>query len=89
MEGLLLVEVPTESTQGRTQPISSSDEAGRGTPDRSHSPVMISSSTQRDLEVDLALRDSLTREGEPRFTIPNFSSQSTPSSPIGSLSGLG
>ena len=61
--------------QNSPQPISSLDEAGRGTHDRSRSPVSISSSTQRDLEVELALRDSPSREGEPPVSL----SQTSPS----------
>ena len=74
------------------QPVSSSDESRWGTPDRSGSPVSISSSTHRDLEVELALRDSLARESEPPASpspIHGQIAQPTPTPPNGSLSGLG
>ena len=73
--------IPT--SQNSPQPVSFSDETGHGTPDKSGSPVSISSSTHRDLEVELALTDSPIRESElpvsPSHT-HGQTAQSTPSS---------
>ena len=78
--------------QNSHQPVSSSDESAQGTPDRSGSPVSMSSSTHRDLEVELALMDSPARESEPHASLSPIqcqTAQPTPSPPNGSLSGLG
>ena len=77
--------------QNSPQPVSSLDETGRGTPDRYGSLMSISSSAHRDLEVELALRDSPTRESEPPVSPSQThgqTAQPTLSSPTDSLSGL-
>ena len=48
--------------------LGSSDETWPGTPDKSGTPVSVSSSVHRDLEVELALRDSPAMETEPSKT---------------------
>ena len=64
--------------------VSSLEDSAQGTPDRSGS-SSISNSTQRDLEVELVLCDSPTKEGDPLVSLSHAHGQTVQSILVPSL----